>query len=108
MFQILAETVSVSSGALTVIGTLVAGLVTAIAALWKHQVTNQTLIATKLDHCESAHASANVEIRTMVEKVGKLEGVMIGHEQAREDFKTAVADSVVDLSVEVLKKIKED
>jgi len=63
----------------------------AIAVLWKamhHQmIKTEKRISLKLEDCEKRHVERDKWTVEMSEKVGKLEGLMEGHRQAREDLR---------------------
>jgi len=70
---------------------LIMSLSGAIAVLWRamhHQmVKTEKRISVKLKDCEDRHVERDKWSVEMSEKVGKLEGLMEGHRQAREDLK---------------------
>ena len=70
---------------------LVMSLSGAIAVLWKamhHQmIKTEKRISVKLKDCEDRHVERDKWSVEMAEKVGKLEGLMEGHKQAREDLR---------------------
>jgi hypothetical protein len=70
---------------------LIMSLSGAIAVLWRamhHQMLKtEKRISVKLNDCEDRHVERDKWSVEMSEKVGKLEGLMEGHRQAREDLK---------------------
>lgn len=77
---------------------IVGGLAAAITVLWKsmhkQMVNTEKRVSKKLQECEDRHVDRDMWTVSMSEKVGRLEGLMEGHEQAREDLKS-LSDKVV-------------
>jgi hypothetical protein len=77
---------------------IVGGLAAAVTVLWRsmhrQMVNTETRVCTKLKECEDRHVERDMWTVSMSEKVGRLEGLMEGHEQAREDLKS-LSDKVV-------------
>ena len=77
---------------------IVGGLAAAITVLWRsmhrQMVNTETKISKKLQECEDRHVERDMWAVAMSEKVGRLEGLMEGHERAREDLKS-LSDKVV-------------
>jgi len=90
---------------------IVVALSGAVTVLWKavykqmndtqtQLIESKTELTAKLDQCEEKHHEQNLWAVAMSEKVGKLEGMMEGHNQAREDLK--------ELSNNVIALLKKD
>ena len=79
---------------------LVVSLSGAVAVLWKamhsQMVKTEKRISVKLNDCESRHVERDKWSVEMSEKVGRLEGLMEGHRQAREDLRD-LSSRVVDI-----------
>ena len=83
------------SGSLDIIYQIVIPLVMslsgAIAVLWRamhrQMIKTEKRISSKLEDCEKRHKERDKWSVEMSEKVGKLEGLMEGHKQAREDLR---------------------
>ena len=77
---------------------IVGGLAAAITVLWRsmhrQMVSTEKNISKKLQECEDRHVERDMWAVSMSEKVGRVEGLMEGHEQAKEDLKS-LSDKVV-------------
>jgi len=82
---------------------VVATLSGAVAALWK--IINKSMtkaeireekLAAELTECNNLHRERDILQVEMASKIGKLEGLMIGHEQAREDLRS-LSEVVINL-----------
>lgn len=86
---------------------VVVSLAGAVGVLWKavykqmndtkeELITNKAELSAKLDQCEAKHKEQHEWAVSMSEKVGRLEGQMEGHTQAREDLRE-LSSAVIDL-----------
>ena len=77
---------------------IVGSLTGAVVFLWKsmhsYLTTSEKRLNKKLAECETKHEERDMWAVNMSEKVGKLEGLMEGHKQAREDLKK-LSDQVI-------------
>lgn len=79
---------------------VVGSLAAAVAVLWRSMHKQMTFtekrLNKKLQECEDRHIDRDMWAVAMSEKVGRLEGLMEGHNQAREDLQS-LSDKVAGL-----------
>ena len=72
-------------------GPIASAMAGALAVLWRamhrQMIATERRVSKKLKDCEDRHVERDLWALSMSEKIGRLEGLMEGHDQAREDLR---------------------